>query len=411
MEFFEKTVVSALDEGVSSISDLIDAADGAFILEIYNVLKKIVTESCDSDNNKDISIAKKILKEFTNKFNTVEYKKQTERINYLPIPHILDSDWRFTSQTTKYLGEYVKKLLKPQSNLILIGVPSLFLLLNENKTLIDSATLLIERNNIARNFTGNPNIICGDVRNVRLYNCSDAILCDPPWYIEATKYFLDSAQAMLKKDGVLLMIVPPKGVRPSVEEEYKQLIEYAAERKLNFSKILNNSLNYVTPPFEINTLKNEGITSFPLDWRKGSIMIFTKEQDTALSSELPTENKQTEWLDSEIQNIRFKVRDYVDPDQKKPIDHLCKNDIYPTVSMRLELKNNVNIWTSGNRVYRCKTPVLFRMTLAMVHTHGFSRSKIYSVLNETEETKAYLDLIEKIVKIEEKEYGRFWSKK
>ena len=405
--FFYNNVIKTLNAGANTIDDLIKSMDGAFILEIYRVLKQI-----QQDNANPFSkLAEKLLKELSKDFDRNEYKKHIEKINYLPIPHILDSDWRFTSKTTKFLCKYLKEILKPQNNLILIGVPSLFLLLNENKELIDTATLLIERNNIAQNMTGNPNIICGDIRNVRLYNCADVVLCDPPWYLESTKYFLDAACAMLHKDGILLMIVPPKGVRSSVENEYRELIDYANNQGLSYTKILDRALDYVTPPFEMNTLINAGLKNFPIDWRSGSMMVFTKKDTIPKTNAVSTEPYKSEWLEIQVQNVRFKVRDYTVPDQLKAIEHLCENDIYPTVSMQLNLKNDVNIWTSGNRVYRCKSPFLFRTALSLVQTQGFARNNIFAVLNKTEETIEYLDLIESIVRTEESEYAHYWSKR
>lgn len=405
--FFYNNVIKALNSGVNTMDELIKSMDGAFILEIYKILLQL-----QQDQNSQFSqIAEKILKEFSNGFDEREYKRYIENINYLPIPHILDSDWRFTPKTTKFLCDYLKKILKPLNNLILIGVPSLFLLLNENKELIDMATLLIERNNISQNVTGNPNIICGDIRNVRLYNCADVVLCDPPWYLESTKYFLDAAQAMLHKNGLLLMIVPPKGVRFSVENEYFELIKYANDQGLSYTQTLERALDYVTPPFEMNTLINAGLNSFPINWRKGNLMVFTKNNCTNKTLALSTEIYQSEWLEVQIQNVRFKVRDYTVPNQLKAIEHLCENDIYPTVSMQLSLKKEVNIWTSGNRVYRCKTPFLFRTALSLIQTQGFARNNIFSVLNKTEETLAYVDLIEFIVKTEDSEYAHYWSKR
>lgn len=403
--FFYNNVIKALKTGVSTVEELIKSMDGAFILEIYRVLLQIQQE----ETNPFSQVSEKLLSELSKEFDKHEYERQIEKINYLPIPHILDSDWRFTSNTTKFLCKYLKNILKPQNNLILIGVPSLFLLLNENKELVEMATLLIERNNIAQNMTGNPNIICGDIRNVRLYNCADVVLCDPPWYLDSTKYFLDAAQAMLHKDGILLMIVPPKGVRNSVEKEYSELINYADGQGLRFVEILNGALNYVTPPFEMNTIINAGVKSFPVDWRRGSMMVFTKKDTISKASTVSTELYQSEWLEVQVQNVRFKVRDYTDSHQLKPIEHLCKNDIYPTVSMQLNLKNDVNIWTSGNRVYRCKNPFLFRTALSLVQTQGFARNNIFAVLNKTEETMEYLDLIEYIVKTEDSEYAHYWS--
>ena len=79
--------------------------------------------------------------------------------------------------------------------------------------------------------------------------------------------------------------------------------------------------------------------------------------------------------------------------------------------MQLSLKEEVNIWTSGNRVYRCKNPFLFRTALSLVQTQGFARNNIFAVLNKTSETVEYLDLIEYIVRTEESEYAHYWSKR
>jgi hypothetical protein len=412
MNFFESKVIDILNDDITTISQLIDKSHGIFIKEIYDVLNAIIDGCFNIDESKKC-LAKKLLAEFQQSRNDENYKEALTYINYFPVPHILDSDWRFTRETTNYLCKTVKSYLKDKkSNLVMLGVPSLFLLINDDPQLLSKCgMLLIERNSLSQNHLNNTGIVCGDIRQMNLYNYADVLLCDPPWYMGAIKSFIISAQEMLRVNAQLLLIVPPVGVRESIELEYREIKDFANKFGFEYKSIETERMSYITPPFEYNALVTSGITSFPVDWRHGSLMIFNKIKEVD-GYDVEKEEVPNDWEDFSIKNIRFKVKNE-ETGKNENIAHLCPNDIYPSVSMRLEVKNQANVWTSGNRIYKCKNSRLFATVLKEIDAFGFdNRQDVVKNHNGKEEREVsdYVFLIKDIVDQEMKEYGSLWGR-
>jgi hypothetical protein len=129
------------------------------------------------------------------------------------------------------------------------------------------------------------------------------------------------------------------------------------------------------------------------------------------SYDVEKEEVPNDWEDFSIKNIRFKVKNE-ETNQEENITHLCLNDIYPSVSMRLEIKNQANVWTSGNRIFKCKNPRLFATVLKEIDAFGFdNRQDVVKKHNgiEEKEVSDYVFLIKDIVDQEMEEYGYLWG--
>jgi hypothetical protein len=64
-----------------------------------------------------------------------------------------------------------------------------------------------------------------------------------------------------------------------------------------------------------------------------------------------------EWSEAELYGTRFRFRlrgqtGFDDPSLR----HLIKGDVLPSVSRRVDLRETVDVWSSGNRVFRCLAP-------------------------------------------------------
>lgn len=404
--FFEKKIYDIIDNANDSmnLNLLIEHSHGMYIKEIYMALLTYI-----KSEQKNMAIAESIIEELAQPFDFDNYTSMVNRAKYLPIPHILDSDWRFTVESTYILTQLIQEHSSvKRGNLVMIGTPSLFLMLNSHPDICNYNTMLIEKNNIKYFQPVSSNIITNDVSKVSLEDYADVIVCDPPWYMDAIKMFIQSSQRMLRKNALLVIVVPPEGVRDGIREEYQQIIHTAKTLGFSYCSMFEEILSYVSPPFEVKALETKGITNYPIDWRKGTVMLFRKvevKEVTGIKSNLSDE---TVWQEAVISNVRIKVK-LETVFQDEIINHIAHNDVYPTVSMRNSLCKRVNVWTSGNRVYRCKNTYLFYKVLDQISKIGLTNKYLDEIEGESQEKEEYYKLISDIVKWEREEYAKIWD--
>ena len=113
-----------------------------------------------------------------------------------------------------------------------------------------------------------------------------------------------------------------------------------------------NSLPYVTPPFERAALLASGISNYPMDWRRGDLWRF-RRTEVASEVELPPLPEKTRWREHVIEGVRIRIRDGEAPRQSSLLWSLVPGDVLPSVSRRLPLREQVGLWTSCNRVLGC----------------------------------------------------------
>ena len=100
------------------------------------------------------------------------------------------------------------------------------------------------------------------------------VIADPPWYGESIRSFLWAACQLCAPGGYLLVSLPPAGTRPGITHEWAQTLGWAQQLGLAFLRLEPAALPYVTPPFERNALKAEGLYTIPDAWRRGNLAVF-----------------------------------------------------------------------------------------------------------------------------------------
>ena len=404
--FFEMEIYKLVDNADNrmKLDLLIKQSHGMYIKEIYMALVSYI-----KSGHKNVAIAQSIIEELIEPFDFANYGAIINKAKYLPIPHILDSDWRFTVESANVLIKLIQENSSfKRGNLVLIGTPSLFLMLNSHSDFICYNTILIEKNNIKYFQTISSNIITNDVTKVTLEDYADVIVCDPPWYMDAIKMFIQSAQRMLRKNARLIIVVPPEGVREGIKDEYCQIIRMAETLGFMYCSMSEEIVSYISPPFEVKALETRGITNYPIDWRKGSVMIFRKVDYKEITEIVSNLTDNVVWQEAIVLNVRIKVKLEVVA-QEELINHIVANDIYPTVSMRNDLCKQVNVWTSGNRVYTCKNTYLFYKVLDQISKVGLNNKYLEEIEGDSKEKEEYFKLISNIVQLEREEYAKLWD--
>ena len=304
----------------------------------------------------------------------------------LPTPNPLAFDWRYTRDTAGWLLERIVESTDPTQTIGLLGSPSVykmaeireaprqFILLDQNGSLpIDGPQSLV--GNIFRRCDMQHDTI--DLPRVQ------AVLADPPWYEDETLAFLRTAARICADQGKVLLSSAPEGVRPGIQEERDRIIAGATESGLRFLGTERRMLSYATPFFEHNALRAAGFTHVAPNWRRGDLLIFER---TGVSFSGPTKPlmHSAAWVQADILGATIWVRS---KDQQGFIDPrlapLVPGEILPTVSRRDDRRAAADVWTAGNRIYRCDGPHILSIIL---HAISVSKAPLEAVQQSLQHT-------------------------
>ena len=340
----ERWIISAVDSGVGNFWQLVSALPGVYPTVVREAAGRLVDES---------QIPMHVMAEEP----TLDTEKDSAlEVPGLPVPHLLSSDWRFTKKTAADLLERITGSTEPTSAVALIGAPSVFFLaalknLSQHFTLLDENRLLADRvppSSPAKDFHR-----CDVTREVVDIPPVQAVLADPPWYEDDVLGFLRTSVRLCADQGIVFLGFGPDGTRPGISEERQQIIAEADKWGLRFIHKEPQVLSYSTPFFEHNALKAAHFKHVPATWRHGDLILFRKEgspvhvEDTRRTTECP-------WYEVNIQGVEVRVRRDDRPDFADPrLIPLVPGNILPTVSRRDPIGKTANVWTTGNRIYRC----------------------------------------------------------
>jgi hypothetical protein len=241
------------------------------------------------------------------------------------------------------------------------------------------------------------------------------VICDAPWYMEYIKSFLWSACQFCAIGGHLLLSAPPAGTRPNASQQWKFILEWATGLGLRLLKIEYGILAYVSPPFERNSLKAEGLYNIPGEWRRSNLALFIRENraDIPRPPKCPIDKN---WCEETFQDvrIRFRVRDNAEF-ENPTLKSIISGDILTSVSRWDERRKLVDVWTSGHRVFKCDNPtLLFQIAKSIGQNHSVKK-RVTDFLGRRL-TREEADLVAKaskqiinIINSEKNEYVTYWK--
>jgi len=271
------------------------------------------------------------------------------------IEHPLDYDWRFTRIGVKRICEEINLLgLRNNSRVLCLGCPSVYLL---GKNILKEFTFdLCDKNGrMIGQIEETAELLSLDFSNPVTVSSGIAAVAvvDPPWYIDFYRTFLWVAQHSISLGGRILLSFPPEGTRSTAIKDYHEVKAWCEHLGLKLQKRLTNYLPYRSPLFEVNALKAEGITNFPLDWRRGDLLVFVKDQVKSIERPMFSFSA-GEWDDIYIGNSRIKIgASKTDVFDLIPVG---PSEILPSVSSRNKLRGFANVVTSGNRFLQTAQP-------------------------------------------------------
>ena len=285
----------------------------------------------------------------------------------LPLPHPLDFDWRFTAATVQKLWALVEEVVCPGGTVVLLGVPTMAISAGQHRTAPSGRVVLLERRDAtvkAVRQRAVAEVIQCDLCRARPPRLGGSVvIADPPWYEDEMLAFLWSAAATCQPTGTVVLSLPPVGTRPGISEERARLEAASVSFGLDLISIVPCVLEYETPFFERNALRAHGLTTVPGSWRCGDLALFARVSEMGLRSRpsLPADDLWVEEALGMIQ-LRLKIRNrpgFYDPSLKK----IVGGDVWPTVSRRAPGRSVADVWTSGNRVFRCNGTGVLRTVI------------------------------------------------
>ena len=353
----ERWIASAVDSGVGNFWQLVSALPGVYPTVVREAASRLVDES---------RIPTYIMVEEPNPVTDAALE-----VPGLPLPHLLSSDWRFTKKTAGDLLELITNSTEPTNAVALIGAPSVFFLaaldnLPQHFTLLDENHLLADR--VPRSSPTKDFHHCDVTREVLDIPPVQAVLADPPWYRDDVLDFLRTSVRLCADQGIVFLGFGSDGTRPGISEERQQIIAEADKWGLRFIHKQPQVLSYSTPFFEHNALKAAHFKHVPATWRHGDLILFRKEGSPA-HIEDPQRTTECPWSEVIIEGVEVRVRSDDRPDFADPrLIPLVPRNILPTVSRRDALGKTADVWTTGNRIYRCDGKNILNLILKALCT-------------------------------------------
>ena len=334
----------------------------------------------------------------------------------LPIPNPLAFDWRYTWDTAAELLDRLVASTDPTEPVGLLGSPSVYRM---------AAIRGVPRQFILLDQSGSlsiadPQPFAGSIfRRGHMQEDADdlppvqAVLTDPPWYEVETLAFLRTAARMCSDQGKVLLSWAPYGVRPGIQEERQRIIKGAKEWGLRFLRTERHVLTYATPFFEHNALRAAAFAQVMPNWRRGDLLIFERTAGSFPGPRNP-HMQSVEWAQADVLGTTIWVRpknqeSFCDPS----LEPLVPGDILPTVSRRDDRREAADVWTAGNRIYRCDgSPILSVILNAMGVSeapHDAVERRLQRPLNHLEAAKVETAIIqiEGIIQTELQEMRNF----
>ncbi len=346
---FEQTVddwvKAAIRSRPHSFRTLVSALPGVYPLNVMNSLTRLASNGIVS-----VEMTLPLLQDAKRGSSKTNGRSQDK----LPVPHPLDFDWRFAPTATRTLSRISQSLGR---RIACLGTPSVFANLNESRSISNSH--FFDRSDASIDYFRSIGLFNADrldcFRDFPPRGQFDVIVMDPPWYEDDYKAFIWMASQLVHVNGFVVVVLPPLGTRPNVDLERRCVLDWGERLGMNLVQFSEGCLPYVTPHFEVNSLRNAGICCELGPWRRGTLAIFQIQERRRVSR--PANTSKCEWDEAVCFGTRFRFK------RKRAfglvdvrLDTIVEGDVLSSVSRTDPARRAVDVWTSGNRVFGCQGP-------------------------------------------------------
>lgn len=353
LSFDEKvdlSVMQCISRGASEFTDILASMPGVYPTAALGSIRRLAKRGHINASN-----AAKLVKQAKHQ------PRQSTSYNVLPPPHPLNYEWRFDKDTSRSLLMRAFGVCASSSDCtLLLGTPTLALAAMD-MNIAGHATFLGEKNAITSSISQMSRVRNQALETIDSLSQSSvrefrSVVLDPPWYDECILEMLPLAAKACTQGGHVFLVAAPLGARRSSITHRKSLLQLAHRCGLSLVSEAQSFARYQTPFFEANALKAAGL-ALPGDWRSADLLAFKKSVvwQHDVPSPVPVERA---WVEVGIGRMRVFVdlSRYDAPCQTIQLQSIIPGDVLPTVSRRDARRAKANVWTSGNRVFRCNRP-------------------------------------------------------
>jgi|SRR5579862_105007 len=353
-------VLNAITDGIGSFPELLQSLPGVYPTDLVSSLRRLKTGS---------QVPNEILRQAFAKSEEDDLRGATkESRSRLPVPHPLDFDWRFSRSTSDSLLDRACSLSSRHGLIGLMGAPTLLARANarglhQRMWLIDSSNAMTRH--CAENFPTVPIFPCNIMMDQLPRTKAAVIIADPPWYREHIQTFLWAAAMLSNRHAHIIVTLPPLGTRPGLDREREFIFRWIGKLGLKVVSLEERGAEYLSPPFERNALAACGLSNLPTTWRHGAVLHLAAPSLRRVPR--PNTLEEKPWAEEVLQGVRFRIRHGQNGKFQSPfLRSIVSGDILPTVSRRDPRRRLVDVWTSGNRVYKCSgSGILVQVLRAM----------------------------------------------
>lgn len=275
----------------------------------------------------------------------VNHEVVTETVNH-PELHPLDFEWYFTTDTATALADTLETEEEP---VLCLGTPTVAYCLAQR----DVKVTLVDRNRLLRERFSDDldslTFVRQDVTDrFELEETYPVAFFDPPWYPEHVHTWLARACQHLATSGQVYFVLFPPLTRPGAVDERNEIRDLV--HKIGDLSIDREAVTYRTPGFEQAVLRDSD-TPVVQDWRRADLVRVAVTNPDSIPG--PPEMEREDKWDTFVTNGQVvKLRREPVSDPSSPITPLegCEEYILPSVSRRDARRQNVDLWTSRNRV-------------------------------------------------------------
>jgi hypothetical protein len=338
--------------------------------------------------------------------------------DFLPLPHPLDFEWRFTPDSAEHVLTTAQALTRPGQSIVFFGTPRVAV--EAITKTIDRPMTFIGEDNPVTNAIIAMNQLHGGPLTVRVIKATAGMLpnagvvvVDPPWYFDFIRPMLAAATSACRDGGHVLMSLLPEGTRPGARHDRDRLIAYARRLGLHPARVEVNGLAYDMPFFESNALGAAGVRGVPPQWRRADLLVLEKSGGTSASAMVAPRVKP--WREISVGRMRLFIAETSVPAPLAStplvgsvLARIVPGDVLPTVSRRDSRRRRARVWTSGNRIFHSPRPDLVvaaalhaaENAMASIHERHFSNSE------RDEVTRLSYDVLTLAAKEEAEEHNR-----
>jgi hypothetical protein len=296
-----------------------------------------------------------------------------DQANLLPLPHPLDSEFRFNVDTAQILAGALLDATRDGDEILLIGVPSVAVELAASGA--DRRFRYLGPDNCVTAAVGDA---ISDGRLVREQGkgcTAAAALLDPPWYPQPMRHLLKVGAFGCHPGALLNLVLPSLGTRPEIELDRETFVGFALEAGLTRTNS-GGPVCYRTPLFELAALERQGIARLP-NWRRGDVIGFRVGERTIDAAPWSAPRA----MELTVDGVRLRLVPGASGGTENLVP-ISDREVFPSVSARASGRGAATLWTTTNRAFLVD-PNLAQQALSAIATSptGVLQSGLNSVEN------------------------------